>query len=114
MFKFHSLEVYQKAKSLYIDSLEIIERKDLSVVLKDQLNRAQLSVVLNIAEGSGRMTARDQNRFYTIARASVAECAAVFDVLYTIERITEVEYLGKLENLNKMSFMLYRLIKSKR
>jgi len=49
--------------------------------LSDQLDRASLSVALNIAEGAGRSTPRDQARHYAIARGSAFECLAVLDLL---------------------------------
>lgn len=50
-------------------------------VLKDQLERASLSIVLNIAEGAGRRSRKDKRRFYTFARGSATECAAIADGL---------------------------------
>ena len=50
-------------------------------VLQDQLERASLSVVCNIAEGAGRRSRRDKRRFYAMARGSATECAAIVDVL---------------------------------
>src|SRR5438034_11291886 len=49
--------------------------------LRDQLDRASASIVLNIAEGAGRSSAPDKARFYAIARGSATECAAALDVL---------------------------------
>ena len=49
--------------------------------LRDQLDRAALSIVLNTAEGAGRTGAADKARFYAMARGSAMECAALFDVL---------------------------------
>ena len=49
--------------------------------LRDQLDRAALSIVLNTAEGCGRTGAADKARFYAMARGSAMECAALFDVL---------------------------------
>jgi four helix bundle protein len=50
-------------------------------VLKDQLDRASLSIVCNIAEGAGRRSRKEKRRFYTIARGSATETAALVDVL---------------------------------
>jgi four helix bundle protein len=49
--------------------------------LRDQLDRAALSIVLNTAEGGGRTGAADKARFYAMARGSAMECAALFDLL---------------------------------
>jgi four helix bundle protein len=40
-----------------------------------------LSIVLNTAEGAGRVGAADKARFSAMARGSAMECAAVLDVL---------------------------------
>ena len=53
----------------------------LSRVLRDQLERSSLSVVLNVAEGGGRRSRKDKARHYTYARGSATEVAASFDVL---------------------------------
>jgi four helix bundle protein len=50
-------------------------------VLRDQLERASLSVVLNISEGAGRHSRKEKRRFYSIARGSAMESAAAIDVL---------------------------------
>jgi four helix bundle protein len=50
--------------------------------LRDQLDRASASIVLNIAEGAGRPSAADRAHFYAIARGSAFECAGVLDVLH--------------------------------
>ncbi|MCM2322837.1 MAG: four helix bundle protein [Oligoflexia bacterium] len=51
--------------------------------LKSQLLRASSSVALNLAEGSGKPTRRDQYRFYTIAMGSLRECQAALDLSAT-------------------------------
>jgi four helix bundle protein len=50
-------------------------------VIQDQLERASLSVVCNIAEGAGRRSRKDKRRMYAIARGSATETAAIVDVL---------------------------------
>ena len=49
--------------------------------LRDQLDRASTSILLNIAEGSGRRGSGERGHFYTIARGSAMECAAIIDIL---------------------------------
>lgn len=55
-------------------------------IVRDQLERASLSVVLNIAEAGGRRSRRDKARYYAIARGSATEVAALLDVL-TLRRL---------------------------
>ena len=42
--------------------------------LKDQLDRAAISVALNISEGNGRRTTKDRVRLFNIAMTSMREC----------------------------------------
>ena len=73
--------------TLYRKALECAELVlDLPVTgnLRDQMQRAMRSVVLNIAEGAGERASTAQRRYYSIARGSVSEVAAAID-LYRIE-----------------------------
>jgi four helix bundle protein len=49
--------------------------------LRNQLDRASASIVLNVAEGAGRHAVADKAHFYAIARGSAMESAAVLDIL---------------------------------
>jgi len=73
------LEVYALALELHAFAASKVPT--LSRVLRDQLERASLSVVLNVAEGGGRRSRKDKARHYTYARGSATEVAASFDVL---------------------------------
>ncbi len=48
--------------------------------LQDQLLRASSSVVLNLAEGAGKRTMKDQRKFYDIAFGSLRECQAILEL----------------------------------
>lgn len=50
-------------------------------VLRDHLERASASIVLNAAEGAGRLSHADKAKHYVLARESAAECAALVDTL---------------------------------
>ncbi|MCA9380687.1 four helix bundle protein [Candidatus Dojkabacteria bacterium] len=60
MFDFEKLTVYQKSKSVNKSLNELIKDKLLDYAFQDQLKRASLSIVLNIAEGSGKNTPKDK------------------------------------------------------
>ncbi len=114
VFKFHDLEVYKMSKQSYLQIEELVKDKRIPLFIADQIQRAHLSIVLNIAEGSARNTFRDQNRFYYMARSSAAECAAALDIIYTRELIDEIAYFDLITELEKISYMLFRLITSKK
>ncbi len=74
---------------------------------KDQLWRAARSIVLNLAEGRGKRTTKDQVRFFTIAFGSLRECQAVL----TLELLEDTEAWCLLDQL---AAALYSLIKRAR
>jgi len=73
------LHVYHVALELHALSSTLVAA--LNRIVKDQLERASLSVVLNIAEAGGQRSRRDKARYYAIARGSATEVAALLDVL---------------------------------
>ena|SRR5688500_19431241 len=79
LFDFERLDVYRVAVEFQAlaSSIALPRRRE----LRDQLERAALSIVLNTAEGAGRVGAADKARFFAMARGSAMECAAVIDVL---------------------------------
>jgi four helix bundle protein len=49
--------------------------------MRDQLMRASLSVVLNLAEGSAKPSEKERARFYSIALASCRETQALLTLM---------------------------------
>jgi four helix bundle protein len=78
--------------------------------LVDQLRRASLSVPLNIAEGSGKFN-KDGTRYYTIARGSALECAAILDALEALGLVDESTLRQPREKLERVVSMLTGLIR---
>lgn len=80
-FAFEDLDVYRRSLEFVAKAQAIIAGFPKgSAAIADQLRRAAMSIVLNIAESSGRMRGRDANQHLAITRGSAMECAAVLDV----------------------------------
>ena len=74
------LDVYRVALEFQALAVQLVPKRGCSE-LRDQLDRASISIVLNIAEGCGRRSPADKGRFYSMARGSATECAAILDLL---------------------------------
>jgi len=102
MFDFENLEVYKKAKAL--NSLvykSILVTGSLDAVIKNQLRRASFSIVLNIAEGTSRFSKPDRRNFCVIARGSVFECIAIFDMLKDDNKLPQDQFTYFTANAKK-------------
>ena len=73
------LHCYQVALELHAQCSVLVAV--LNRVVRDQLERASLSVLLNTAEAGGRRSRKDKARHDAYARGSATEVAALLDVL---------------------------------
>jgi four helix bundle protein len=112
MFDFEKLEVYKKAKLFNSGIREFIKNTRLDNTTKDQLRRASFSIVLNLAEGSGRFTHPDRRNFYIIARSSTFECVAILDVLKDESIIEENMFRGFYNQAEELSKIFFTMIKN--
>ena len=76
--------------------------------LRQQLERAALSIIANIAEGVGKDGA-DQKRFFGIARGSTYECGALVESAYELELIGADARMRVRAPLLSVAAMLTRL-----
>jgi four helix bundle protein len=74
------LDCYRIALEFQVIAGQLVPKRGYAE-LRDQLDRASISIVLNIAEGCGRRSAADKGRFYAMARGSATECAAILDLV---------------------------------
>ena len=105
-FGFERLEVWRFAMIALreIKALQIGKFGD----LREQLHRAALSIVANLAEGVGKDGA-DQRRFFAIARGSPYECGALIESAYTLELIDAEARMRVRSPLLSVAAMLTRL-----
>lgn len=103
------LDCYRVAVEFQVLAASIGSARRLGA-LRDQLDRASVSIVLNIAEGAGRRTPADKAHFFTIARGSATECAAVLELLAARGLLTSPAHRHSRGLLVRVVQMLTRLI----
>jgi len=115
MFDFHNLEVYKKSKDLNKRILKFLKlSKNIDSFLKHQLKRASISIVINIAEGSGKFSKADKRNFYTISRGSVYECVSILEIIKDENQISEKDFEEFYKEFETLSKMLLGLINSQK
>ena len=93
-FSHEKFSAYQNSiKLIGITSKIITDLPKGNAHIADQLKRASISVSLNIAEGSGKISKKNRKNFYSIARGSALECAAILDVLSELDFICEEDLI---------------------
>lgn len=115
MFDFENLNVYKKAKELNKEILRFLkDNRSIDPYLKDQLRRASISMVINIAEGSGKFSKADKRNFYTIARGSAYECVSLFEIIFEEKQIEQNKFKYFYDKFEIISKMLLGLINSQK
>ena len=106
LFRFLEWEVYKYAQEAFIEVVEIVRKlpADLRYTLGSQIIRSALSVVLNIAEGSGRITDKEMSRFFDISIGSINETVAGLDSLLKLKHASKEELIrlfAKYESISR-------------
>ena len=113
MFAYEKLEVYKKAFGLNQNVYRFLkDNNSIPRYVKDQLGRATLSIMLNIAEGSGKFSNKDRRSFYVTARGSAFECSALISFLQSENEISRETKFDWLESYDEISRMLYAMIQN--
>jgi four helix bundle protein len=111
-FDHERLDVYQAALKFVVLTNEIIENLPRGrAYLADQFQRASTSILLNIAEGAGELSANEKVRFYRMARRSATECAGILAIIQNLGLArTELQQQGR-ELLLRVVSMLSKMVK---
>ncbi len=94
MNSFRKLNAYIYAKELVKKVYELLKKfpREEQYALCDQLRRAVVSLPSNIAEGTGRVSSKDQAHFFAIAYGSLMEVLAQMDVACDLGYISNDEF----------------------
>ena len=104
------LDVYHLALDFLVFANDVIQALPRGRShLADQFTRASLSIVLNIAEGAGKLSKADKRRYYLTARGSATESAALLDVSLRLKVLDEALHATGKATVVRIVSMLIRL-----
>lgn len=109
--KFEDLLCWQKGRELVKDVYKVSQNwTDRS--LQDQIRRASVSVISNIAEGFERGTKEETIYFMYVARGSVGEVRSQLYICKDLELISEVQFKFLYDLADFTARLLYKLIEA--
>lgn len=116
-FKFEKLKIWEEAVKFASEmySLTKMFPKAEQFGLISQLNRAAVSVSLNIAEGSGRNSDAEFSRFLQIAIGSINEAVTILYISLEQKYINKEKFdyfYCRCEQLSKMLFSFRNYLKN--
>jgi len=109
--RFEDIIAWQKAKELTIQIYtDFAHCKDFS--FRDQLQRASVSIMNNIAEGYERKTNNEFKQYLFIAKGSCAEVRSMLYLAKELGKISENKFNTHFEQSEEISKILSGLIKT--
>ena len=111
-YSYKNLEAYKESKKLVKQVYALLKKfpKEETYALCDQLRRAVISVPSNIAEGSGRTSAKDQAHFFEMAFGSLMEVDCQMDIAQDLGYVSSEE----LEDVSKQISQIAALLSGMR
>ena len=108
--RFEDLDIWKESMRLSIQIYSILKDcKDFG--LKDQMQRAAVSIPSNIAEGFERQTNKEFIQFLYIAKGSCAELRTQLYIASSLHYITKEVSTNLIEITSTISKMIFTLIK---
>jgi four helix bundle protein len=108
-FKFESLKIWKEsvkfASEIYSLTKKFPKNEQFGIIT--QLNRAAVSISLNIAEGEGRGSDSDLSRFIQIAIGSLNEVVTILYISLEQKYINQKEFDLFYNRCEQISRMLY-------
>ena len=111
--RFEDLQAWQEARKLALRVYDISNQgswvRDFG--LRDQIRRAAVSVMSNIAEGFGRDTDKELHHFLSMAKGSAAEVASQLYIASDLGYLNQDEFAGTYELVDKTSRLIGGLMR---
>ena len=113
---FEGLEAWKTARELVRFVYSVFKRRPAShdFGLRDQVQRAAVSAMTNIAEGFERVHSAEKLQFYNVSRASCGEVRSLSYVMLDTGYISDTEHEKVLELVAQSGRLVSGLIRSTR
>jgi len=107
-YHFETLDIYKLANNFVLEVYKLVKKfpQEELFGLSSQLKRAAISIVLNIAEGSGRNTKKDFAKFISQSIGSLLETKACLILAGKLNYISQEDFKKALPTLDKLFFKL--------
>jgi four helix bundle protein len=114
MITFEQLEAWREAKALAVEIYNLGRIKPLATDfgLRDQIQRAAVSIMSNIAEGYERLHVPEKRQFYNVARASGGELRSQLHLLREIGFIPDAQFDSLTDRANRVGRLTSGLLRS--
>lgn len=116
MKDFKSLKIWQKGIKLVVDiykTSQVFPKEEL-YGLTSQMRRSAVSIPSNIAEGSGRISDKEFNRFLEISLGSSFELETQLIIAHELEFLPDDDFTNLSEKVQEEQKMITGLQKSLR
>jgi four helix bundle protein len=113
MFDFEKLDLYQVIREQNTRVLKfILGQNEVDAFILEQWKKANLDIVLNLAEGTGRMVNEEKKNYITASRGNVFAAVALLDIVHQLDCIDDETYRTFYDGYEKISKMLLGMIRS--
>jgi four helix bundle protein len=109
--KFEDIYSWQKAKSLSLFVYKVF-RTNKDYAFRDQIQRASVSILNNIAEGFERKSNKELSHFLFIAKGSCGEVRSMLHLALELGYISEKDFQKMYTECIEISKMISGLIKT--
>jgi four helix bundle protein len=113
-FRFEKLQVWQDSRFLVGKIYKFTSRfpKEERFALVDQINRAAVSIALNIAEGSDKKSDKEFIKFLRISLGSLEEVVTALYIALDLKYISNIDFDLLYKDLNLLASKITALINS--
>jgi four helix bundle protein len=114
VYSFEKLECWQQARQLAVWTYNTTRTfpAEEKFGMVSQMRRAAVSIASNIAEGTSRKTAKDQNHFSTISYSSTIELLNDLIIANDLKFLPDEAYLTGREKIEYQTFLIAQLRKT--